>query len=82
MNYLYKKPVGLMTMAPFSQDEKLVRQSFVKLRNLKETVNQKFSNLPITELSMGMSGDFSLAIEEGSTMVHVGTALFGERDYP
>ena len=75
-------PVGLMTMAPFSQDEKLVRQSFVKLRNLKETVNQKFSNLPITELSMGMSGDFSLAIEEGSTMVRVGTALFGERDYP
>ena len=71
-----------MTMAPFSQDEKLVRQSFVKLRNLKETVNKKFSNLPITELSMGMSGDFSLAIEEGSTMVRVGTALFGERDYP
>lgn len=80
--YPYIMPVGLMTMAPFSQDEKLVRQSFVKLRNLKETVNQKFSNLPITELSMGMSGDFSLAIEEGSTMVRVGTALFGERDYP
>ena len=80
--YPHIMPVGLMTMAPFSQDEKLVRQSFVKLRNLKETVNQKFSNLPITELSMGMSGDFSLAIEEGSTMVRVGTALFGERDYP
>lgn len=80
--YPHIMPVGLMTMAPFSQDEKLVRQSFVKLRNLKETVNQKFSNLPITELSMGMSGDFSLAIEEGSTMVRVGTALFGDRDYP
>ena len=80
--YPHITPAGLMTMAPFSQDEKLVRQSFVKLRNLKETVNQKFSNLPITELSMGMSGDFSLAIEEGSTMVRVGTALFGERDYP
>lgn len=80
--YPHIMPVGLMTMAPFSQNEKLVRQSFVKLRNLKETVNQKFSNLPITELSMGMSGDFSLAIEEGSTMVRVGTALFGERDYP
>ena len=80
--YPHIMPVGLMTMAPFSQDEKLVRQSFVKLRNLKESVNQKFSNLPITELSMGMSGDFSLAIEEGSTMVRVGTALFGERDYP
>lgn len=80
--YPHIMPVGLMTMAPFSQDEKLVRQSFVKLRNLKETVNQKFSNLPITELSMGMSGDFSLAIEEGSTMVRVGTALFGERDCP
>ena len=80
--YPHIMPVGLMTMAPFSKDEKLVRQSFVKLRNLKETVNQKFSNLPITELSLGMSGDFSLAIEEGSTMVRVGTALFGERDYP
>ena len=79
--YPHIMPVGLMTMAPFSQDEKLVRQSFVKLRNLKETVNQKFSNLPITELSMGMSGDFEMAIEEGSTMVRVGTALFGERDY-
>lgn len=79
--YPHITPAGLMTMAPFSQDEKLVRLSFEKLRNLKETVNEKFPELPVKELSMGMSGDFSLAIEEGSTMVRVGTALFGERDY-
>ena len=74
--YPHIMPVGLMTMAPFSQDEKLVRQSFVKLRNLKETVNQKFSNLPITELSMGMSGDFKLAIQNGATFVRIGTSFF------
>lgn len=79
--YPHITPAGLMTMAPFSQDEKLVRLSFEKLRKLKETVNEKFPGLSITELSMGMSGDFSIAIEEGSTMVRVGTALFGERDY-
>ena len=72
---------GLMTMAPFSQDEKLVRKSFVTLRNTLENANKEFPSLKLTELSMGMSGDFKIAIEEGSTQVRVGTAIFGERDY-
>ena len=79
--YPHITPAGLMTMAPFSKDEKLIRQSFQKLRNLKELLNSKFPELPVAELSMGMSGDYIIAIEEGSTMVRVGTALFGERNY-
>ena len=72
---------GLMTMAPFTNDERAVRSSFVTLRNLREKLNVRFPSLSVTELSMGMSGDFKLAVEEGSTMVRIGTAIFGERDY-
>ena len=74
-------PKGLMTMAPFTQDEKLIHASFSKLRNLKDELNKSFPSLEINELSMGMSGDYKIAIEEGSTLVRIGTALFGERDY-
>ncbi|MBQ0039676.1 MAG: YggS family pyridoxal phosphate-dependent enzyme [Treponema sp.] len=72
---------GLMTMAPFTENESLVRKSFIQLRELREDLNVRFPDLAIKELSMGMSGDFAMAIEEGSTMVRVGTALFGERNY-
>ena len=72
---------GLMTMAPFTQDEKLSHESFKKLRLLKEELKAKFPELPLAELSMGMSGDYRIAIEEGSTMVRIGTAIFGERNY-
>ncbi len=72
---------GFMTMAPFTDDEKLVRKSFITLRNLSEKIRPQFPSLSLTELSMGMSGDFEIAIEEGSTLVRVGTAIFGERDY-
>lgn len=72
---------GFMTMAPFTDDEKLVRKSFITLRNLSEKIRPQFPNLSLSELSMGMSGDFEIAIEEGSTLVRVGTAIFGERDY-
>ncbi|MBQ1870018.1 MAG: alanine racemase, partial [Treponema sp.] len=75
------RATGLMTMAPFCDDEKIVRKSFSSLRELREKVNKSFPNLPIKELSMGMSGDYKIAIEEGSTMVRIGTALFGEREY-
>ena len=68
-------------MAPFTQDEKLIRASFSELRNLKDELNKRFPSLEINELSMGMSGDYKIAIEEGSTLVRIGTALFGERDY-
>ena len=71
--------VGLMTMAPYSSEENIIRNCFVKLRNTKDTLNQKGFNLK--ELSMGMTNDYEIAIEEGATMIRVGTAIFGERDY-
>ena len=72
---------GFMTMAPFTDDESLIRKSFITLRDLSEKMKKEFSNLDLCELSMGMSNDFEIAIEEGSTIVRVGTAIFGERDY-
>lgn len=74
-------PKGFMTMAPFSEDKNLVRKSFITLRKCAEELRIKFPEFDLTELSMGMSGDFETAIEEGSTMVRVGTAIFGERQY-
>ena len=70
---------GLMTMAPFTDDETLVKKSFRDLRNLKDKLNKEGFNL--TELSMGMTGDYKIAIEEGSTILRIGTAIFGPRDY-
>lgn len=75
------KTKGLMTMAPFTNDENLIRKSFVTLKNIQQNAKLKFPNLDLEELSMGMSGDFEIAIEEGSTLVRVGTAIFGERNY-
>ena len=72
---------GFMTMAPFTQDEQLIRKSFITLRTLSEKMKKEFPNLDLSELSMGMSNDFEIAIEEGSTIVRVGTAIFGERNY-
>ena len=72
---------GFMTMAPFTEDERLIRNSFITLRNLSEKMKKEFPNLDLSELSMGMSNDFEIAIEEGSTIVRVGTAIFGERNY-
>lgn len=74
-------PCGFMTMAPFTKDESLIRKSFITLRELSEKCKTDFPNLPLNELSMGMSGDYKIAIEEGSTQVRVGTSIFGERDY-
>lgn len=79
--YPHIKPCGFMTMAPFTDDKALVRKSFVTLRELSERMKAKFSQFDMPELSMGMSGDFEIAIEEGSTLVRVGTAIFGERNY-
>ncbi len=72
---------GFMTMAPFTDDEKAIRQSFRSLVKTADMVKSRFSELPLTELSMGMSHDFEIAVEEGSTLVRVGTAIFGERVY-
>ncbi|MBO5607798.1 MAG: YggS family pyridoxal phosphate-dependent enzyme [Treponema sp.] len=72
---------GLMTMAPFTEDEKSVRKSFAALRESFAVLKTLFPELPLSDLSMGMSGDYKIAIEEGSTMVRIGTAIFGEREY-
>jgi len=70
--------VGLMTMAPYAEDQALARPFFAALRRLRDDLEQQ-TGTPLPELSMGMSGDFEAAIAEGSTMVRVGTALFGSR---
>lgn len=69
---------GLMTMAPYTSDENIIRKCFSELRDMKEKLNDQWSN--ISELSMGMTNDYKIAIEEGSTMLRIGTAIFGERD--
>lgn len=71
--------VGLMGMATFTEDENQVRKEFQYLKSLFDQFQQQNSELKI--LSMGMSGDYQMAIEEGSTMVRVGSSIFGERNY-
>ncbi len=74
------KVVGLMTMPYFTDNLEEIRPIFAKLRNLRNNLNtQGFHD--IKELSMGMSNDYKLAIEEGATMIRVGTAIFGARTY-
>jgi hypothetical protein len=68
---------GLMTMAAWSPDEQVQRSAFVRLRRLKERLEGE--GIPVPHLSMGMSGDYPIAVEEGATMVRLGTILFGER---
>jgi uncharacterized pyridoxal phosphate-containing UPF0001 family protein len=69
---------GVMTMAPLDADESMLRRVFQGAREAREVLAR--SGLPATELSMGMSGDFEVAVEEGATMVRLGTILFGARD--
>ncbi|HPI37245.1 MAG TPA: YggS family pyridoxal phosphate-dependent enzyme [Ignavibacteriaceae bacterium] len=71
--------VGLMTIAPFTDDEKKVRYSFVQLRKLRDSLN--YRGFGLNELSMGMTNDYKIAIEEGATMLRIGSAIFGERIY-
>ena len=74
---------GLMTLALFSADAALVRPCFVRLRTLRDRLRQEAPDgISMEELSMGMSGDFELAIAEGATTVRVGTAIFGRRPTP
>jgi len=73
---------GLMSMPPFFDDPEEARPYFRELRRIAEEINtQLIPRVEMTELSMGMSGDFEVAIEEGATLVRVGTAIFGERVY-
>jgi PLP dependent protein len=69
---------GLMTIAPWTPEPEKVRPIFRQLRELKEQCEAKLG-VPLPHLSMGMSGDFEIAIEEGATIVRIGTALFGPR---
>ena len=67
---------GLMTMAPNVTDEDKIRASFRKLREIKDELNEKYFNGQLTELSMGMSHDYKIALEEGSTIIRIGTKLY------
>lgn len=71
--------LGLMAMAPLTEDEAVVRRAFADLRGLRDEIVQKFSghsNIEMKYLSMGMSSDYKIAIEEGSNMIRVGSAIF------
>lgn len=71
---------GLMTIAPFVENAEENRQYFRKLKQLSVDIERKnIDNVNMTALSMGMTGDYSVAIEEGATCVRVGTGIFGER---
>ena len=76
------KVCGLMTIAPYVENSEENRQHFVKLKQLMVDIeSEKTDNISVGELSMGMTGDYEVAIEEGATYVRVGTGIFGERNY-
>ena len=78
----YKQLVvrGLMTIGEFTSDERKTRKTFILLRKLKEKLNDQLENeKKLIDLSMGMSSDYDIAVEEGSTQIRLGTALFGSR---
>ncbi|MEK6736746.1 MAG: YggS family pyridoxal phosphate-dependent enzyme [Pseudomonadota bacterium] len=82
-NYSSLQIKGLMTLAIFSADHDRVRQCFIKMREIQTMLRQEApAGLSFEELSMGMSGDYELAIEEGATVVRVGQAIFGKRPLP
>ncbi|MGH7460948.1 MAG: YggS family pyridoxal phosphate-dependent enzyme [Longimicrobiales bacterium] len=72
--------LGLMTMAPFTADQAVQRETFRRTRSLFEQCAAQVAGFQARHLSMGMSNDFEVAVEEGSTMVRLGTILFGERE--
>lgn len=74
---------GLMTIAPYAQDPEEIRPIFRKLYNIYIDIkSEKIDNVSMDYLSMGMSNDFEVAIEEGANIVRVGTGIFGKRNYP
>jgi pyridoxal phosphate enzyme (YggS family) len=77
----YLRVEGLMTVPPFRENPEAVRPYFSSLRDLQaELSGLKIPNVDLTELSMGMTHDYAVAIEEGATLVRIGTALFGPRN--
>jgi pyridoxal phosphate enzyme (YggS family) len=75
---------GLMGMATFTEDEEKIRKEFRYLKSIFDEASERYkhSRIEMTEISMGMTGDYQIAMEEGSTLVRIGTAVFGERNYP
>lgn len=71
---------GLMTVAPLDENPDTARECFRELRRLRDALAKRHPRVRFDELSMGMSGDYEIAIEEGSTLVRIGTALFGARE--
>ena len=70
---------GLMTMAPIAEDPEDVRPVFASLRGLRDLLREQFSHLAFSHLSMGMTADYQVAVEEGATLVRIGRAIFGSR---
>lgn len=68
--------VGLMGMAPFTDNVELIREGFRKLKILKDDLNKKYFNGKLKELSMGMSNDYKIALEEGATIIRIGTKIY------
>jgi uncharacterized pyridoxal phosphate-containing UPF0001 family protein len=81
-DYEHLRIRGLMTIAPYTEDPESNRQYFRGLKELLNKANEmKLTKEPMDTLSMGMTGDYEVAIEEGATLVRVGTGIFGERNY-
>lgn len=78
-NFDYLKVEGLMTVLPYLDDSKKLRSYFKEMKALFDRLSEEF--LALKELSMGMTNDYQIAVEEGATIVRVGTAIFGEREY-
>ena len=76
------KIMGLMTIAPYVEDPEENRPVFRQLKKLSVDIDAKnINNVNMSVLSMGMTGDYQVAVQEGATMVRVGTGIFGERNY-
>jgi len=75
-DFINIKLVGLMTVAPFTNDVELIRKIFRNLKILLQKSNDNFKDIMLTELSMGMSNDYEIAIEEGATMIRIGSSIF------
>lgn len=77
------KVVGLMGMATNTDNEAVIRREFKGLKSLFEEIKSKYNSekVAMTEISMGMTGDYKIALEEGSTMIRIGSAIFGSRNY-
>ncbi len=81
LNYIYVQIKGLMTIGPFTPSVDAVRPSFALMNRLREKIQaQQFAGVEMEYLSMGMTNDFEVAVEEGANLIRIGTAIFGKRE--